>query len=65
MPVWQVVIVAFLAAVLIVGVVSLTAERRGWITNERLRRAVRRAYRLDRRKEIDRHDDEPPGPPGP
>ncbi|HKM55236.1 MAG TPA: hypothetical protein VJY33_17660 [Isosphaeraceae bacterium] len=60
MAVWQVVVVAFLALVLVAGVVSLTAERRGWITNERLRRIVRRVYRLDRpqRKDIDRHDDE-------
>jgi hypothetical protein len=60
MPVWQVVVVAFLALVAILGIVSLVAERRGWIKNERLRRAVRRAYRLDRpeRKEIDKPDGE-------
>ena len=48
MPIWQLVILAFLGLVILLGFGSLVAERRGWIKSERLRRAIRRAYRLDR-----------------
>lgn len=60
MPIWQVVILVWLGLVLVLGLGSLVAERRGWIKSEALRRAIRRVYRLDRpsRKEIDRADDD-------
>jgi hypothetical protein len=49
--VWQVILVVWLALVLVIGGGSLVAERRGWIKNEHLRRAVRKVYRLDRSDE--------------
>lgn len=60
MPIWQVVLLVWLGLVLVVGLGSLVAERRGWIKSEALRRAIRRVYRLDRpdRKEIDRGNGE-------
>jgi hypothetical protein len=57
-PVWQVIVLVWLGLVLVLGLGSLIAERRGWITNDALRRAIRRVYRLDRghRKELDEDD---------
>jgi hypothetical protein len=59
-PIWQVVILVWLGLVLVLGLGSLVAERRGWIKSDRLRTMIRRAYRLDRddRKDIDTHSDE-------
>lgn len=48
MPVWQVVILVWLGLVLVLGLGSLVAERRGWIKSDALRAMIRRAYRLDR-----------------
>lgn len=42
------VLIGFLAVVLVAGVVSALAERRGWIKNERTRRLLRKLYGLDR-----------------
>lgn len=46
---WQVIVLAWLGLVVLLGIAFLVAERREWINDERLRSAVRKAYR--------RHDD--------
>ena len=61
MPVWQLVILVWLGLVILLGVGALVAERRGWIKSERLRWAIRRAYRRDQIEPKSLGDDEHQG----